>query len=75
MEQSLSKSGNNNMNSFFGKISETTKSNPASNVTQLKTAGSNIKVGRKDIPYNRKDEIFELKGPTKHDYQGDSCKL
>jgi hypothetical protein len=63
------------MNSFFGKISTTTLSNPASNVHQLKSTEAKILVKGKSMDYHRKDEIFELKGPTDKDYSSENCLL
>lgn len=75
MESTIVKSQPNNMSSFFGKISESTRSNPATNVAQLKTTCSRINVRGKIIDFNRKEEIFQMQGPTSKKYTSDQCNL
>lgn len=75
MEGSLIKSQAKNMSSFFGKISESTRSSPATNVAQLKTTWCKINVRGKTIEFDRKEEIFELKRPTDKKFASDQCEL
>ena len=59
MEPSNNK--NKNMSSFFERLSETTKTYPASNMSQLENELAIILVKGRKIEFNRKDKIFYLK--------------
>lgn len=50
-----------NINSFFERISDSTRSNPTSNVAQIKIACAVIAVKGKKIEFDRKDPIFSRK--------------
>ena len=66
---------NNNVNSFFERISDTTRNNPATNVAQIATNGTMINIRGKKIEFNRRDEIFSLVKPTEEKQNNDYWNL
>lgn len=66
---------NKNINSFFEKISDTTRTSQANNVAQIKTAQTSILIKGKQIEFNRKDVIFTMKGQTANKQGNPSCLL
>ena len=73
--ESLFPKAQDNASSFFHRISDSTRSNPASNVAQLKTSGARIFVKGKEVYFNRKDDIFLMKRPTTKQVSSEKCNL
>ena len=74
-------SGNNNKSimgakdSFFARLWHETASSPATNVKQIKTGGCQIIVKGKVIEFERKDQIFNLRGPIDERHPGEKWYL
>lgn len=61
--------------SIYGKISESTRSNPASNIDQIKTQNISIMVRGRRIDFNRKDPIFSLSKINETKCSNATCKI
>jgi hypothetical protein len=61
--------------SIYGKISESTRCNPASNVDQIKQQNISIMVRGKKIDFNRKDPIFSLTKANNTKCSNATCKM